>query len=107
MSPRPLEHLRALPGVLGAGIVGSLPPYSEPTGALTIAEHGAQVDQRLPGAASPVASPGYLGALQIRVLRNRAFSAHDKTEAAEVAVINQTLAGIFFLQQDPIGALVG
>jgi putative ABC transport system permease protein len=101
-----LERLRALPGVLEAGVVNSLPPYSESTGAITIAEHGSHVDEHLLGGAFTVASPGYFRALQIPVLRGRTFSAPDSTEAPKVAVINQTLARIFFAQQNPIGAHV-
>jgi len=98
-----LERLRALPGVLEAGVIDSLPPYSELTGAITVAEHGSHVEEQLPGGAFSVASPGYFQALQIPVLRGRSFSAADAAEAPQVAVINQTLAHIFFPRQDPIG----
>ena len=101
-----LERLRALPGVLEAGAVDSLPPYSEVTGPITIAEHGSHVDEHLPGGAFSVASPGYFRSLQIPLLRGRTFSARDSGEAPKVAVINQTLARLFFAQQDPIGAHV-
>ena len=98
-----LERLRALPGVREAGAVDCLPPYSQSTGSITIAEHGSHVDEQLPGGAFSVASPGYFRALQIPVLRGRTFSAGDSAEAPKVAVINQMLARTFFAQQDPIG----
>ena len=98
-----LERLRALPGVREAGVVDCLPPYSQSTGSITIAEHGSHGDEQLPGGAFSVASPGYFQALQIPVLRGRTFSAGDNAEAPKVAVINQTLARIFFAHQDPIG----
>ena len=98
-----LERLRALPGVREAGVVDCLPPYSQASGPITIAEHGSHVDEQLPVGAFSVASPGYFQALQIPVLRGRTFSAGDSAEAPKVAVINQTLARVFFAQQDPIG----
>jgi predicted permease len=101
-----LELLRALPGTLEAGVVDSLPPYSEATGTVTVAEHGSHVDEHLPVGAFSIASPGYFRALQIPLVRGRTFSARDSTEAPKVAVINQTLARIFFGQQDPIAAHV-
>ena len=101
-----LERLRALPGVLEAGVVNSLPPYSEATGPITIAEHGSHVDEDLPHGAFTVASPGYFQSLEIALVRGRTFSARDSSEAHKVAVINQTFVHTFFAQQDPIGAHV-
>jgi putative ABC transport system permease protein len=101
-----LERLRTLPGVLEAGVVNSLPPYSEASGAISIAEHGPHADEDLPHGAFTVASPGYFQSLEIPLVRGRTFSARDTTDAPNVAVINQTLAHAFFAQQDPIGAHV-
>ena len=101
-----LERLRALPGVLEAGVVNSLPPYSEATGPISIAEHGSHVDEDLPHGAFTVASPGYFQSLEIPLVRGRTFSARDSMETPKVAVVNQTLARTFFAQQDPIGAHV-
>ncbi len=101
-----LERLRALPGIIGAGIVDSLPPYSEVTGPIRIAEHGGHSDEHLPGGAFSLASPGYFRTLQIPLVRGRTFSSRDSMQAPKVAVINQTLARIFFAQHDPIGARV-
>ncbi|MGO8732339.1 MAG: ADOP family duplicated permease [Terriglobia bacterium] len=98
-----LERLRALPGVREAGVVDCLPPYSQSNGSITIAEHGSHGDEQLPGGVFSVGSPGYFQALQIPLLRGRTFSAGDNAEATKVAVINQTLARVFFPHQDPIG----
>jgi putative ABC transport system permease protein len=98
--------LRALPGVVDAGVVNSLPPYSEAGGHMRIAEHGSQEDEDLPHGAFTVASPGYFESLEIPLVRGRTFSARDSAEAPKVAVINQTLAHTIFAQQDPIGAHV-
>ena len=101
-----LERLRALPGVFEAGVIDSLPPYSEATGSITIAEHGSHVDEDLPHGAFTVASPGYFQSLEIPLVRGRTFSVHDSADASKVAVINQTLARSFFADADPIGAHV-
>ena len=98
-----LERLCALPGVLEAGVVDSLPPYSQLTGPITIAEHGSHGEEQFPTGAFSLASPAYFRALQIPVLRGRGFSAADVAETPQVAVINQTLARLFFTRQDPIG----
>jgi putative ABC transport system permease protein len=101
-----LERLRALPGVLEAGVIDSLPPYSEATGPITIAEHVAHEDEHVPTGVFSVASPDYFRALQIPLLRGRIFASRDSMETPKVAVVNQTLARTFFAQQDPIGAHV-
>jgi putative ABC transport system permease protein len=98
-----LERLRALPGVTQAGLVNCVPPYSESTSGITIAEHHEHEDEHLPTGAFSTASPDYFQTMQIPVGHGRVFSAGDSADAPKVAVINQTLARLFFAGQDPIG----
>jgi len=48
-------------------------------------------------------TPDYFRTIQARLLRGRAFSEHDNESAAGVAIVNETMAGRFWPNQDPIG----
>ncbi len=53
-----------------------------------------------------VASEGYFAAMQIPMLRGRAFDARDTRDAPHVAVINASLAELHWRGQDPLGKLI-
>ena len=98
-----LERLAALPGVRKAG--GVLPlPLSGDNYFLSFGIEGRPVaDADRPSAAYYVASPGYLRALDIRLLRGRDFSDSDREGAPRVALINDTMARRFWPGEDPVG----
>ncbi|MEP6706890.1 MAG: ABC transporter permease [Pyrinomonadaceae bacterium] len=99
-----LERLRSLPGVQSAGATTGLP--------LTLNLSGS--DFRIEGHPEPQAgkemiintrsvSPGYFGALGIRLIKGRDFSDRDKSDAPAAAIINDDLARSYFPGEDPIG----
>jgi putative ABC transport system permease protein len=99
-----LERLQSLNGVQSAGATTGLP--------LTLSISGS--DFRIEGRPEPEpgtemiiitrsVSPGYFGALGIRLIKGRDFSDRDNSDAPKVAVINSDLARIHFPDEDPIG----
>jgi putative ABC transport system permease protein len=100
------ERVTALPGVRGAGTITNLPLSAESwSGSLRIEGRpqpvvGAEVvDWEL-------VSPGYFEAIGIPVIRGRGFVRGDRSDAADVVLINQTLARRWWPDGDPIGARV-
>ncbi|MGH9378515.1 MAG: ABC transporter permease [Terriglobia bacterium] len=50
-----------------------------------------------------VASPGFFHTMRIPLMRGRAFSESDNASGEPVVVINQTMAKMYWRNQDPIG----
>jgi putative ABC transport system permease protein len=99
-----LEQVGALPEIQSAAVTTGLP--------LTLTLSGS--DFRIEGQPEPEAgkemiintrsvSPGYFGTLGISLLKGRDFSDRDKSDAPEVAIINQDLARTYFANEDPLG----
>lgn len=98
-----LDRLRALPGVEAVGLTQSMPLISDWVNAFTI-------EGRPPTTAGDEAStnwycvtPGYFRAMGIRLLRGRLFTEQDNAQAADVAIINETLARQYFPNEEPLG----
>ncbi|MES2697132.1 MAG: ABC transporter permease [Verrucomicrobiota bacterium] len=100
------EHIRALPGVTQAAVTSTLPMADN--GHVSVVERPAQElrPNELPVAGIYAVSPDYLGATGIRLLRGRAFTAHDKADAPLVALISQSAAEKLFPGLDPLGQRV-
>src|SRR5215471_1968162 len=47
-------------------------------------------------------SPGYFGVFRIPILRGRDFTTHDDAAAPGVAIINETMARLFWPTADPL-----
>ena len=95
-----LPQLEALPGVSSASASSSLPLEGGWTQSFDI--------EGLPMTPGPHAymqtiSPGYLPTMRIPLLRGRAFSDSDNQDAVPVALIDSTLAQMYFGKVDPIG----
>ena len=95
-----LPRLQALPGVVAAAQINSLPPFGGPDG-----------DIEIPGkthaeqwyAMCNLVSDGYLRTIGLRLLRGRALQDREIAGARKVALINQTLARKYFGNEDPLG----
>ena len=89
---RVVEAARVVPGITHAGLVAHLPLNHETWGVGFAAPgQSTEVDQ-LPGAELFRVSPGYFDAMRIRVTSGRGIEAGDLWGAADVAVVNRTLA---------------
>jgi len=95
-----LSRIEALPGVQAAGAVHNL-PMSGSGNTRNFSIEG------LPDPSLSVdfyqASPNYFRAMGMHVASGRFFTNHDREDQPRVAIINETLARRFFLDQDPLG----
>ena len=99
-----LEKIRALPGVVSAGACTSLPPaYIQQGMGFTIEGQAVDSAKQPPSALYMPATPGYLEALGVPILRGRNVNSGDTSQSSGVVVINQTLAKQFFGGEDPLG----
>jgi putative ABC transport system permease protein len=101
---RLLERVRALPGVRHAGFMRSLPLGT------TIGDSGLMVDGYVPPTSDAfpkgdwqIVSPGALEALGERIVRGRSITASDHAQAPPVALVNETMAEMYWPGQDPLG----
>ena len=98
-------RLSALPGVEAAALASGLPP------AYSSAHSDTQIEGFVPTEGGPVQnvefyqsiSQGYFSTLRIRLLDGRPFDARDGPEAPEVAIINQTMARLFWGNESAVG----
>ncbi len=103
-----LEELRAIPGVIAAGGVTSLPTAVRSNGGYWIqGGPGPEVlGMKSPQAVFNVITPDYFRTLQVPVARGRDFNDGDRSEAPWVAIINEQLAKEAFPGVDPIGRTI-
>ena len=105
---RALVDVRALPGVIAAGAGGPL-PLSGQDGLLRF---GVQIEGRDPAESRSNraylrwATPGYLEAMGIPLVKGRLFRDADAAGAAPVAVIDDVLERRYFAGTNPIGTRV-
>ena len=99
-----LQRIRSLPGVIAAGACTSLPPrYIQQGAGFTIEGRPPEVGSQPPSAIYMPATPGYLEALGIPLVRGRTISESDTGQAPGVLVINQTLASrLLSSAEDPL-----
>jgi len=100
-----LDRVGAIPGVLSAGGVLSLPVNAGINGTFTFEIEGREsVDPReTPTAGFQIASSHYLETLGIPLIRGRWFSDTDDSDAPSVVVINKALADRCWPDEDAIG----
>jgi predicted permease len=99
-----LDRIGALPGVAVAGSVSNL-PLATRLGDLNFDIEGREEAQ---GDVSPAAdwqtvTPGYFDAMRIALVRGRGIEDTDDARAPGVVVINETAAGRYWRDEDPIG----
>ena len=114
-----LTRIRAVPGVISAGVTGALPiadadgfPDGEflilngqpaPTNAEGWRRFVEMNKKQVGEADYAVASSGFFRSVGIPLIRGRLFDAQDGVDAANVALISQTLAREYWRNRDPIG----
>ena len=103
-----LTELRAIPGVIAAGGVTSLPTIVRSNGGYWVeGAPGPEVlGVRSPQALFNVVTPDYFRALEVPVVRGRDFNDGDRLDAPFVAIINEQLAKDSFQGIDPIGRTI-
>jgi predicted permease len=104
---RVLERVRALPGIEAAGITDFLPFGGDDRSNAIIAE--GQPPKPGESIISPrqlIVTPGYLQALQVKLVRGRFFDESDTANAPRVVIVDEQLANRFWPNADPIGRRV-
>src|SRR5207302_2228461 len=97
------ERIAALPGVKAVGTTSVLPLSDNFDGrGLAVEDHpkprGEEITVDL-----YIATPGYLRAMEIPLLKGRSISEQDSTESFKVALINSTMAAQLWPNEDPLG----
>ena len=96
--------LRATPGIVDAAFVDGMPMNGAPRGTFFQRAADPLVERaQRPLADLKIVGPGYFHVLGLHVRRGRTLSEIDRDKSPLVAVINETLARMFFASGDPIG----
>ncbi|MGH9780897.1 MAG: ABC transporter permease, partial [Candidatus Acidiferrales bacterium] len=99
-----LARIRALPGVISAGMASGVPfgGFGRTVEVEAVDKPAPRPGEQL-GALFTAASPDYFSAMQIGLLKGRMFTSADGPGNALVVIIDQTLARQFWPNEDPIG----
>ncbi len=99
-----IERVEALPEVESAGLTLSLPLDGSNWGSVFVIE-GQPLPARadLPSSAFTPASPGYFETLDVRLLEGRLLTESDNRAANRVALVNETLAKLYWPGEKSIG----
>jgi len=96
-------RLRALPGVSAAAAASSLPLTGDNTTS-NITVEGVETPPESEALASWQTVTGeYFRALGLPVVRGRAISERDVSDSARVAVVNETMARLYWPHDEPVG----
>jgi len=104
---RALQSLRAIPGVVHAGIVETVPLAGASDGSLIRLPDRPAAPGKEPFANYNIASPDYFPAVGTPLLRGRSFLDSDTASATPVAIINARMAKTFWPGENPIGKELG
>jgi putative ABC transport system permease protein len=100
-----LSRLKSLPGVKDAAVTGSMPltQLNSASTAATIVGQPDPKDGAPRTAFYRVVSPGYFGAMGIRLSKGRAFNERDTANSSPVIIVNEAFARQFLQGIDPLG----
>ena len=101
------EAVRRLPGVSAVGLSDTVPPggyhHDHIFGIITVDGSAAMTGGTGGMVAWRYVTPDYFKALDIPIVRGRAFTAEMRDSNEDAVIISQSLATRLFPQQDPIG----
>jgi putative ABC transport system permease protein len=98
-----LDRVAAIPGVIAATEATSLPPYSFGWTELVIP---GKTHSEPWGTTFDMCSEGYFQTLRRTLLGGRLLSRSDIESTRHVTVINQTLARVYFGNENPVGQMI-
>jgi putative ABC transport system permease protein len=94
-----LQHIRALPGVRAAAVIDDLPAQGGSVQPMVPEGRAELLPRDQPTVAVRKITPGYLGALQIPLLRGRDVAEAD----VNVMLVSRAAARLFWGDADPLG----
>jgi predicted permease len=99
-----VKRLETLPGVQSAAATNFLPLTGFwGTTDFLIEGHALPKAGVKPSADNRLITPGYFSTMAMTLLRGRGFADTDRSGSEKVAVINSTLAELYFGSEDPLG----
>jgi putative ABC transport system permease protein len=98
-----LESLATLPGVQAAAVTQSLPITSDFVLGFVVQGRPLYKPGEGPSTNYYSVSPDYFKAMGIRLIRGRLFDHRDVAGSPRIAIINETMAKKYFVDEDPIG----
>jgi putative ABC transport system permease protein len=102
-----LDRVQKLPGVHSAGAVSLIPLGGESSsGTLTVDSQSVPIEDTDPETDQRMVTPGYFQAMGISLIRGRFFDDRDSDTAPRTAIVDESLAQLFWPNQDPIGKRV-
>lgn len=101
---RALEQIRAIPGVLKAGITDSLPFSGRNSDSVMLAEgYQMQPGESLVSPTQIVVTAGYFEAMGMRLAEGRFIDESDVEDSLRTIVVDERLARKFWPNQSPLG----
>jgi putative ABC transport system permease protein len=98
------ENVRSVPGVRDASITDRPPMEGYANGAAFLIEGRPNVPySQRPLSGFKIVGPSYFYTVGMRLLKGRGLEESDVANATPVTVINETMAKIYFKDEDPIG----
>jgi putative ABC transport system permease protein len=97
------ERIKTLPGVDTVGVINTLPLVKGPTSAFQVEGRPQMTRDRWPTINYRSVSPDYLRAVNVPLLKGRAFDARDNESAPRVVIVNQSLVRRDFAGEEPVG----
>ncbi|HYJ86285.1 MAG TPA: ABC transporter permease, partial [Pyrinomonadaceae bacterium] len=97
------DRIAAIPGVKGVGTTSVLPLSSNFDGRGLVVEDHPRARGEEFTVDLYVATPGYLKAMEIALLKGRGITDSDSKDSDKVALINNTMARDLWPNQDPVG----
>jgi putative ABC transport system permease protein len=103
-----LDRLASAPGIRGAAVATGRPLMDRVTDVATqdFSLAGREGDTNVPNADLRIVSPQYFEVVGIRLLRGRLPNDNDTPQSEPVAVINQTMATLYWPGRDPVGQTI-
>ncbi len=102
---RALERLAAAPGIEASAIASNPPlnPFGGPQRSVFPTGTESTPDDRGTLTLTNTVSPGYFDTVGMPILAGRGFTAADREDAPQVAIVNRSAAELFWGARDPIG----
>ena len=102
-----LERVAALPGVTSATLAARVPFLSGSSWDLSIDGYTSPGGEKFVDTNTNQIGPGYFATMQIPLLSGREFTVHDSEKAPLVAIVNETLARRYIVENDSLEKALG
>ncbi|HKO62398.1 MAG TPA: ABC transporter permease [Pyrinomonadaceae bacterium] len=98
-----MARVSSLPGVVSVGLINTLPLQKGPTRGFQIEGHAPLTPDKWPGGNYRSVSPDYFQAMNVPIVKGRAFDERDVEGSPLVVIINEAMARRDFQNENPVG----